>query len=180
MRRRSVLTLWLQLLIATVMVPVLALVHGLGLMGLSHIFNLTDEALLEQRLSPKSMLLVAAVATGLFALHAAEIGAMAALFHAGGAAPSTETGLILSASHYTTTGSGPEVLPADWRIVGHAESLLGLLLIGWSTAFLVRKIERLSERQGINRSQARRRRMRTGGGYGGHEREAKSNRAGGR
>lgn len=168
-RRRATLTLWLQLLIAIVMVPILALTHGLGLMAMSHMFNLTDEALLEKQLSPNSMVLVAFVATCLFALHALEITALALVYVLGHAARGMEDGLAISASYYTTTGSGSDVLPAGWRIVGLAESLLGLLLIGWSTAYLVRKIERLAQERYVGRQKARQRRLRIGVGYGGHE-----------
>jgi hypothetical protein len=164
--------IWLELLIAALMVPILALAHGWGLMGMSHFFNLTDEALLHQRLSPRSILLVGFVAMLLFALHAIEIGAVGLLYLGSGAAGSLEQALVLSASYYTTTGAGPDNLPDGWRLIGQAEALLGLLMIGWSTAFLVRKIDRLQEREGDKREEDRRRRLRIGSGYGGHEDEA--------
>jgi hypothetical protein len=166
------LSLGLELLIAALMVPVLALLHGLGLMGMSRVFNLTDEALLHKRLSARSIFLVAFVAMLLFALHAAEIGLIAAVYMIGGSIQQVEQALVVSASYYTTTGAGSDTLPDGWRLIGHAESLLGLLMIGWSTAYLVRKIDRLQEREGDTPKQERRRRLRTGGGYGGHEEEA--------
>jgi hypothetical protein len=108
----------------------------------------------------------------LFTLHSIEIGAVGLLFLYSGASQTLAEALVLSASYYTTTGAGPETLPEGWRIIGHAESLLGLLLIGWSTAFLVRKIDRLQEREHDRQKEGRRRRLRAGGGYGGHEEEA--------
>ena len=166
------LTLWFELLVAALIVPLLALTHGLGLLAMSHMFNLTDEALLHKRLSPRSILLVAFMAMLLFALHSIEIGAVGLLFLFGGASHTLAQALVLSASYYTTTGAGPETLPEGWRIIGHAESLLGLLLVGWSTAFLVRKIDRLQEREGGTPEEERHRRLRTGTGFGGHEGEA--------
>lgn len=163
------MALWLECLTSVLMVPLLGLAHGWGLMAMSHMFNLTDEALLHKRLSPRSIMLVAFVATLLFALHAIEIGAVGLLYHVGGATRSLEQALVLSASYYTTTGAGPDSLPSGWRIVGQAEALLGLLLIGWSTAFLVRKIDRLQEREHDAPEERRRVRLRAGGGYGGHE-----------
>ncbi len=151
------------------MVPVLALTHGLGLMGMSRFFNLTDEALLHKTLSLRSIFLVGFVAMLLFALHAFEIGLVAALYMAGSTIHQVEQALVVSASYYTTTGAGSDTLPDGWRLVGHAEALLGLLMIGWSTAYLVRKIDRLQEREGGRPDDERRRRLRTGGGYGGHE-----------
>lgn len=167
--RRGKLPLGLELLVALVMVPALALTHGLGLLGMSHMFNLTDDALLHKRLSARSIFLVALVAILLFALHALEIGLLGGVYLASGGIRDPEQALVVSASYYTTTGAGSDTLPDGWRLIGHAESLLGLLMIGWSTAYLVRKIDRLQEREGDTAEQERRRRLRTGGGYGGHE-----------
>jgi len=154
------------------MVPVLALMHGLGLLGMSRFFNLTDDALLRKKLSARSMLLVAFVAVLLFTLHALEIGLISTIYLAGGAIHQVEQALVVSASYYTTTGAGSDTLPDGWRLIGHAESLIGLLMIGWSTAYLVRKIDRLQERQGDDPETERRRRLRGGSGYGGHEAQA--------
>jgi hypothetical protein len=151
------------------MVPLLALIHGFGLIGMSHAFNLTDDALLQQRFSAKTIFLVAFMAILLFALHALEIGLVGLVYLSTGAARNLGQALVISASYYTTTGAAPDVLPDGWRLVGQAEALLGLLLIGWSTAFLVRKIDRLQERDARSPEEIRRRRLRKGGGYGGHE-----------
>jgi hypothetical protein len=167
--RRRVLTLGLELLIAAMMVPVLALTHGWGLMGMSRMFNLTDDALLHKRMSAKSISLVGFMAMLLFALHALEVALVACIYLVGGAIKQVEQALVVSASYYTTTGAGSDTLPDGWRLIGHAESLLGLLMIGWSTAYLVRKIDRLQQREGDTAEELRRRRLRTGTGFGGHE-----------
>lgn len=167
--RRPPLSPGLELLIAFFLVPVLALMHGLGLLGMSRFFNLTDEALLRRKLSARSILLVAFVAMLLFALHAFEIGLVSVIYLVGGAIHQVEQALVVSASYYTTTGAGSDTLPDGWRLIGHAESLLGLLMIGWSTAYLVRKIDRLQQRDRDNAEDLRGRRLRAGGGYGGHE-----------
>lgn len=151
------------------MVPILALVHGFGLIAMSHVFNLTDDALLRRRFGAKAIFLVAFVAILLFTLHAVEISMVGMVYLFAGAAHNLGQALVVSASYYTTTGAAPDVLPDGWRLVGQAEALLGLLLIGWSTAFLVRKIDRLQEREGGRPDQERHRRLRGGSGYGGHE-----------
>lgn len=157
-----------ELLVAMLMVPILALVHGFGLIAMSHMFNLTDDALLHKRFGAKAIFLVAFVAILLFTLHAFEISMVGLLYLFTGAVHRLGPALVVSASYYTTTGAASDVLPDGWRLVGQAEALLGLLLIGWSTAFLVRKIDRLQESEGDTPRQERRRRLR-GGGYGGHE-----------
>jgi hypothetical protein len=159
------------LFVAMLMVPVLALVHGFGLIAMSHVFNLTDDALLHKRFGAKAIFLVAFVAILLFTLHAVEISMVGLLYLFTGAIHRLGPALVVSASYYTTTGAASDVLPDGWRLVGQAEALLGLLLIGWSTAFLVRKIDRLQERAGDRSDDERRSRLR-GGGYGGHDSEA--------
>ena len=54
-----------------------------------------------------------------------------------------EEALYYSASAYATLGRGAEFFPADWRLIGALEALIGFLLIGWSTAFIVSKVNRL-------------------------------------
>lgn len=48
-----------------------------------------------------------------------------------------------SASAYATLGQAGEYPTYEWRLVGAIESLIGFLLIGWSTAFIVSKVDKL-------------------------------------
>jgi hypothetical protein len=86
---------------------------------------------------------IVAAATGLFALHGAEIWAYAALYYALGALPDFETALYFSTSTYTTIGYGDVLLPRSWRLVGAIEGANGIILLGWSTAFFVGMVRRI-------------------------------------
>jgi hypothetical protein len=101
--------LWLNLIVASVMVVLTFTIHFMGLVGLS--------AVLRQRgVHPVNLKSVFAqgvsilfVVISLFALHSIQIWAYAFVY-----------------------------LPHDdWRMLGAAEGANGFLLIGWSTAFLV-------------------------------------------
>jgi len=138
-------------------------------LAMSHMFNLTNDALLHKRLSARSIFMVTLVAILLFALHAFEIGLLGGVYLVSGGVHDPEQALVVSASYYTTTGAGSDTLPDGWRLIGHAESLLGLLMIGWSTAYLVRKIDRLQAREGDTAEERRQLRLRAGTGFGGHE-----------
>lgn len=81
------------------------------------------------------MLLAASV--GLFALHTLEIWLHAAAYLLVGAAANFEEALYFSTVTYTTLGYGDIVLAQTWRIFGAIEGATGLMMIGWSTAFLV-------------------------------------------
>ena len=62
---------------------------------------------------------------------------MGAGLHALGALPNIETALYFSTATFSTIGYGDVVLSSDWRLLGSLEGISGLLLIGWSTAYLV-------------------------------------------
>lgn len=85
--------------------------------------------------SPLTLLLAASV--GLFALHTLEIWLHAAAYLLVGAAANFEEALYFSTVTYTTLGYGDIVLAQTWRIFGAIEGATGLMMIGWSTAFLV-------------------------------------------
>jgi voltage-gated potassium channel len=48
-----------------------------------------------------------------------------------------ETALFFSTSSFTTIGYGDVVLDRRWRLVAAIEGANGLLMFGWSTAFLI-------------------------------------------
>ncbi|UNK50010.1 potassium channel family protein [Lysobacter sp. S4-A87] len=47
------------------------------------------------------------------------------------------TSLYFSVVSYATLGYGDVLLPPEWRLVGALQSLVGVLLAGWSVALLV-------------------------------------------
>ncbi|QSX75758.1 two pore domain potassium channel family protein [Lysobacter arenosi] len=47
------------------------------------------------------------------------------------------TALYFSVVSYATLGYGDVLLPPEWRLVGALQSLVGVLLAGWSVALLV-------------------------------------------
>jgi hypothetical protein len=49
---------------------------------------------------------------------------------------SLEASLYFSAVTFTTLGYGDITLSSDWRLLSGLEAIDGILLIGWSTAFL--------------------------------------------
>jgi hypothetical protein len=132
-----------QLGLALAMAAVCALVHAGGLTGTSRLFNLEDDELERKSLSLQTAWLVPAIALSLFLIHVTEIGLFAALYLALGAARTLDDALYFSISSYTTAGNGIEWIGQGWRLLGGAEALGGFLLIGWSTAYLVQKLNKL-------------------------------------
>lgn len=87
--------------------------------------------------------LMIATALGVFAVHCIEIWMYALGFVAVGALDDIRTALYFSASSYSTLGFGDVVLSPDWRLFSAFEGVTGLILIGWSSAFLLSVTSRL-------------------------------------
>ncbi|MCW5737540.1 MAG: two pore domain potassium channel family protein [Enhydrobacter sp.] len=128
---------------ATAMVGLTVTVHFFGLLGLlwflrehGHRFP-QREKLMGQGLS------ILFVVLGLVMIHTAEIWLYACAFLVVGALADFESALYFSTTSFTTLGYGDVVLDRHWRLFGAIEGANGLLLFGWSTAFLLSVIGRL-------------------------------------
>jgi hypothetical protein len=86
------------------------------------------------------------VAVWIIVLHLCEIAVWAGFYVWKGAMTDVQSALYFSAVTYTTTGYGDLVLPVEWRLVGGVEALTGILMCGWSTAFFMAVVSRLSAR----------------------------------
>ena len=135
-----------QFLVSSALVVLCVFVHGFGLFSLNR--ALRTEAAIERltrvnALSPRGVLFTLGVVVAMLALHGIEIWLFALTYLAIGAIPTLEASLYFSTISYSTVGyHDTHVLP-DWRLLGAFESLLGMILLGWSTAFLFRMIGRI-------------------------------------
>jgi hypothetical protein len=82
------------------------------------------------------------VVFALITLHFIEIWLFALLYDFVGALRSFQEALYVSTADYATLGAGITV-SHQWRLVSAIEGLIGFILIGWSTAFFFRVLERL-------------------------------------
>ena len=129
-------TLTVELLISTLLVILTVALHLIGLEALLLLTGLHLRFLKSAWLRLDRLLVPLGIALGLFVLHGAEIWIYAGAYRLLGALPDFESALFFSSSAYSTLGAAGAALPKPWRIVGVLESVNGLLLIGWSTAFL--------------------------------------------
>ncbi len=139
----------LQLAIATGMVLLTVMIHGAGLLLLVRLFRieLYEEASLRMPvLSARTLLFVLALTLGLFVLHGVEIWAYAVLFLGLGALPSLQTAVFFSTITYSTVGYDDRGFAHAWQLVAAIESINGVILLGWSTAFFVAIMTRLLRR----------------------------------
>jgi hypothetical protein len=126
-----------SLALATVMVMVTVVIHFLGLLLLIRLMEQHGRRVDHwHRVARQSVLLVVTVLCIMF-LHTLEIWAYAALYLGLGVVAGLEPALYFSTVSFTSLGYGDIVLGPDWRIIGAIEAANGLILFGWSTAFLI-------------------------------------------
>jgi hypothetical protein len=135
-----------QFALASLMVLLCVVLHGYGLFSLSR--ALRSEAALERLehinpLSTRGTLFTLGAVIAMLALHGAEIWLFALVYLALGAIPDLEAALYFSTISYSTVGYSDTHIAHEWRLVGAFESVLGIFLLGWSTAFFFRMIGRI-------------------------------------
>jgi voltage-gated potassium channel len=131
-----------ELLVSTAMV---VLTVGVHLVGLSILIRITALHLrrfkvwlpLDRLLVPGGMVL------GIFVIHGVEIWAYALLYRYGGLTRDVAQALYLSAGSYSTAGLVDVHMVEGWRVIVSLEAVNGMILLGWSTAFLFQNIHRL-------------------------------------
>ena len=129
--------------LATFMVGLTVSVHFTGLLGLMWLLRTRGHRFRahESKIGQGGAILF--VVLGLVAIHTVEIWAYGVAFLAVGALPNFETALYFSTTSFTTLGYGDVVLDRHWRLFGAIEGANGLLLFGWSTAFLLSVTSRM-------------------------------------
>jgi hypothetical protein len=137
--------IWDTLAISSLMVAVTVTIHFLGLAALMYMIRkrppLADP---QARHFSLRFLAILFVVFGLFAVHTLEIWLYAVVYHFGlHAFHDFETALYFSTVTFVSLGYGDVILPRDWRLVGAIEAANGVILLGWSTAFLITVIGRL-------------------------------------
>lgn len=131
-----------QLVLASMMVGVTVMIHLLGLTALLRVLRSHNKMFARLRIFPLTHLLATSI--GIFAIHTAEIWTFAGLYMLLGTFTHFEEALYFSTVTYATIGYGDITMPHAWRILGAIEGATGVLMLGWSTAFLVSMLSRLS------------------------------------
>jgi hypothetical protein len=131
----------LQLTLATLMVVGIAAIHVLGLAILTRL--LRSHSRLFPRLRVRLLTILLAATVGIIAIHTVEIWAYAAVYLEVGAFANFEEALYYSTVTYASIGYGDVLMPHAWRIFGAIEGAAGIIMLGWSTAYLVSLLTQL-------------------------------------
>ena len=130
-----------QLILATIMEVVTGLIHLIGLAVLTRVLRSHSKAFRRLRIMPLTLLLAATI--GIIGIHTIEIWSWAALYLGLGALGHFEVALYFSTVTYASIGYGDVLLPHQWRILGAIEGAAGIIMLGWSTAYLVSLLTQL-------------------------------------
>jgi hypothetical protein len=123
------------------MVLVTVLIHLLGLGVLVRLLKSQHRIWPALRAPPITLLRAASL--GLFTIHTIEIWLYAGLYLALHAAADFESALYFSTVTYASIGYGDVLVAKSWRILGAIEGATGVIMLGWSTAFLVSALSQL-------------------------------------
>ena len=140
----TTITLGIQLAVTAGFAIVMVVMHTLGLVGISRLLKLKDDRLLKHDFDLSAVGLLASFGLLLLLLHMLEIAVFAIFYTLVSTMDLTEA-LFYSASAYATLGWTADYFPDSWRLIGAVEALIGFILIGWSTAFMVTTMRKLSE-----------------------------------
>ncbi|MXO66963.1 ion channel [Altericroceibacterium endophyticum] len=138
-----------QLLIGAGMIALCVVIHGMGLFTLQRllqrdsVLNRIDKA---QPLSFHGATFTVATVFALILVHFVQIWCFAFLYDYLHAVSSFEDALYFSTISYATIGFSDAQIAEQWRLLAAQEGIVGVILMGWSTAFFVRILGRLEGR----------------------------------
>ncbi len=125
-----------QLLVASVVTMINIAIHAYAMSGVVYVDN--RNRLFAFNLWPMHglalrMILVVAV---LNIAHLTEIGVWAVAYHLLDVLRSDAHPFYFAFLNFATLGSGEAVLAPEWRLIGPATAMNGIMLLGWSTAVI--------------------------------------------
>lgn len=129
--------------LATCMVAITTLIHFFGLLRLTSLMSGVHSRLRPHEATWRQASMILVVVFGIFALHTVQVWCYAALYEALHEFSTFEEALYFSTVSFSTLGFGDLTLSARWRVLGAIEAVNGLVLIAWSTAFLMSVTGRL-------------------------------------
>lgn len=132
-----------QLLVSTGLVATTVVIHLIGLDILMSLVRLHLRRFTTAWLHLDRLIVPLGIVLALFVLHGVEIWFYAIAYWMLGVLPTIEQALYYSISAYSTIGEAGPILPQPWRVVGALEAINGMLLLGWSTAFLYKILDHL-------------------------------------
>ena len=126
-----------NLIISTLMMTLTVVIHFFGIVFLLRLLSTHGKRVAHLHENLRQILFLIMAVFGLVFLHTVEIWTYALLYIWLGALHGFEPALYFSTVCFTTLGLGDIVLGPEFRIISAIEAANGLILFGWTTAFLI-------------------------------------------
>lgn len=126
-----------NLALGTAVISTTVLIHTVGLIGVTHLMTAVRRWFRLHRHEAGRTVAMIATVLALFVVHSVEVWAWALVYLWLGALSDLDTAVYFSLTTFSTIGFGDLVLDHRWRLLSALEGISGLILIGWSTAYLV-------------------------------------------
>jgi hypothetical protein len=131
-------------LIALALLAACVIVQSLGTLAMIHWLARVRQVF-ESSYVVRRVGLLLGVFTFIVLLHLIQITLWAAVFWREVELPTLEKAVYFSTTTYTPVGFGDVVLGPGWRVLAGIEGLTGIILVGWSTAFVFAIVDRMYE-----------------------------------
>ena len=131
-------------LLASALLATCVIVQSLGMLVLIR-WLVRLRRVLESRSTYLRVALLLRLFVGIVLLHLTQVGLWAIVFWRTQELPNLEAALYFSLTSYTTIGFGDVVVGPGWRLLAGIEGHTGILLVGWSTAFVFALVNRMYE-----------------------------------
>ena len=131
-------------LIALALLAACVIVQSLGTLAMIHWVARVRQVFESPNVVRRVGLLLG-IFTFIVLLHLIQIALWAGVFWREGELPTLEKAVYFSITCYTTVGFGDIVLGPGWRLLAGIEGLTGIILVGWSTAFVFAIVNRMYE-----------------------------------
>src|SRR5215831_17468748 len=131
-------------LLAVALLTACVIVQSAGMLLLIHWLARVHHVL-ESPSARRRFALLLALFLSIVLLHLIQVSLWAVVFWRANELPTLETAVYFSLVTYTTIGYGDVVLGPGWRVLAGLEGLTGIILIGWSTAFVFAVVNRMYE-----------------------------------
>ena len=135
-----------QLFLGMVLILITVLIHAISLDYLIRSLQFLGPKFKASLPRQGRPLFLSVTVLGIFLAHVLEIWIWAFVFLMTREVQSLETALYFSIVTFTTVGYGDITFSEQWRLLSSVESANGMLLFGWSTAFIFEVMRRTWDR----------------------------------
>jgi hypothetical protein len=126
-----------DLALGTAVISATVLIHTVGLIGVTRLMTSLRRWFRLHRHEAGRTVAMVVTMLALFVVHSVEVWLWAFAYLALGTLQDVESAVYFSLTTFATIGYGDVVLHDRWRLFAALEGISGLILIGWTTAYLV-------------------------------------------